>query len=457
MNVNIKNFELIKPAKPTWSGILSLSELDQTGIITHVPTFYFYRPPQAWLTPEDPITKTFKTSLSKVLVHFYPLAGRLSRINGWRFELDCNAKGVQFLEAETEERLDRLGDFAPSPLFVNLSPRLNYSETSIQELPIALVQLTKFRCGGICLAILINHAVADGQSAVHFLSEWTRLARGLKLASEPCFDRRILLFGEPSLSSSTNLNEKHNQFSHLPALIDQSKNEAEKRGGHTRVALLNLSKFEISLLKDRANEDFPYCIINQRLYTRYEAVTAHIWRTACKARGHLPTQSTVLGVTVDARKRMNPPLSEKFFGNGVINVIADGCSGELLSRPIGFAASRVREAILSVNTNYVHSCIDFLKHQENLSLFQDLHAMMNNERPRYFNPNVTVTSWTSLPLSGMNFGFGNEVCMAPGHHESDGDCLILPGRDEDGSLIVAVCFQAEYMDAFKKIFYKEII
>ena len=98
-----------------------------------------------------------------------------------------------------------------------------------------------------------------------------------------------------------------------------------------------------------------------------------------------------------------------------------------------------------------------MKHQVDLSPFQDLQAIIDNEEPLYCNPNVTVTSWISLPLNGMDFGFGNEVCMTPGYHASDGDCLILPRCDGDGSLTVAVCFQAEYVKDFKKFFYEDII
>ncbi|CAL5402172.1 unnamed protein product [Camellia sinensis] len=175
MVVSLRGSCLVKPAKPTQNGCLTLSEWDQIGVITHFPTIYFYKPPKEWLTPTYKIIKTLRDSLSLALVHFYPLAGRLSSIGGGRLVLDCNAMGVELIEADSESKLDDFGDFSPSPEFDCLIPCVNYKSTPIHELPLLIVQLTKFSCGGISLGMTISHAVVDGQSALHFMSEWARL------------------------------------------------------------------------------------------------------------------------------------------------------------------------------------------------------------------------------------------------------------------------------------------
>lgn len=153
---------------------------------------------------------------------------------------------------------------------------------------------------------------------------------------------------------------------------------------------------------------------------------------------------------------MQPPLPQKFFGNAIIDVIARSRSGELITRPLGYAASRIRGAIDGVTSEYVHSAIDFLKNLKDFSRLQDIHALRTNEGPFYGNPNIGVISWISLPLHGVDFGWGKEVFMVPGTHDCDGDSLILPGYDGDGALVVALCLQAECMDDFKKFFYEDI-
>ncbi len=61
-------------------------------------------------------------------------------------------------------KLDELGDFAPTETVQELVPKVDYS-TPIENWPLLLVQLTRFRCGGICLGAAISHTVVDGQAA----------------------------------------------------------------------------------------------------------------------------------------------------------------------------------------------------------------------------------------------------------------------------------------------------
>ncbi|KAK6126623.1 hypothetical protein DH2020_039633 [Rehmannia glutinosa] len=451
MKVTLKSSCLVQPSEPTWHGYMPLTESDQTGVVTHVPTIYFYKPSQDWLTPHDTIFATLKTSLSKVLVHFYPLAGRLRWLDGARLELDCNAKGVQLIDARSESKLDDLGDFTPSPDFHDLIPQINYL-APIEEIPMLSVQLTKFQCGGITLSYTISHAVVDGQSALHFISEWARLARHEPLAAPPFLDRKLLRAGDPPSPQQPRFH--HAQFDPPPLLIGQSTNENERKK-ETTIAMLKMSKIQVETLRNQANAARPPND-TARPHTRYEAVAGHIWKCACRARKHAHSQPTAMGICVDIRKRVQPPLPEKFFGNAIVDVIACSRSGELMRNPLGYAAGRIREAIDSVTSEYVNSAIDFLKNLEDFSRLQDIHALRSNQGPFYGNPNLGVISWIALPLYGLDFGWGKEVFMAPGTHDCDGDSLILPGYDGDGSLVVALCLQAECMEDFKKFFYEDI-
>lgn len=447
--VSLKASYTVKPSEPTFDGRLSLSEWDQIGTITHVPTIYFYRPSQDWIMRDGDILATLRDSLSRVLVHFYPLAGRLCWIQGSRLELECNAMGVQLIEAESQATLDDFGDFAPSPDLESLVPCVNYN-SPIHELPLMLVQLTKFSCGGISLGTSISHAVADGQSALHFIDEWARLARGEPLGTPPFLDRKVLRAGDSPIAPPC---FDHAEFSHPPLLMGASSTVEERKKG-TTVSLLKLTKTQVERLKKMANDSRPTeC---GRPYSRYETIAAHIWRCACNARGHKPEQPTAIGICIDSRCRMRPPLPQGYFGNATLDVIATGRSGELVSKPLGYASSRIRAAIEKVTDEYVWSAIDFLKNQPDLSQFQDLHALGNDEGPFYGNPNLGVISWLTLPMYGIDFGWGKEVYMGPGPHDFDGDSLILPGHDGDGSLVVALCLQVAHMDAFKNFFYEAI-
>ncbi|KAF5726414.1 hypothetical protein HS088_TW22G00092 [Tripterygium wilfordii] len=448
MAVKLKSSYVVKPAEPTRAHRLPLSVWDQVGTITHVPTIYFYqKPSQQWLTNSDTIINTLKESLSRVLVPFYPLAGRLYWIGRGRLELECNDAGVVLIEAESSSKLSDFDDFSPThPEYQYLIPNVDYS-LPIHKLPLVLVQLTKFKCGGFSISPTISHAAADGPSALHFISEWARNARGEPLNTVPIHDRKILRAGDYSPPFD------HKEFENPPLIIGQLDSR-EERKKKTTVAMLKISKTQVEKLKSAANEGITD--ITTRPYSQYETMAGYTWKCASRARDHEPNQATGLGMSVDSRWRMNPPLPRGFFGNATLDVVAMSRSGELLEKPLGFACKKIRESIEKVTDDYVKSAMGYLKNQEDLTKFQDLHELGGTEGPFYGNPNLGVISWLTLPFYGLDFGWGKEIYMGPGTHDFDGDSLLLQSPDGDGSLILAICLQVGHMDAFKKYFYEGI-
>lgn len=84
-------------------------------------------------------------ALSKALVPFYPMAGRLkSSLNG-RIEINCNAEGVLLVEAVTDSVIDDLGDFAPTMELKQLIPNPNYSQEISSYPPPFLLQVNWLR------------------------------------------------------------------------------------------------------------------------------------------------------------------------------------------------------------------------------------------------------------------------------------------------------------------------
>nr|CAD1824175.1 unnamed protein product [Ananas comosus var. bracteatus] len=59
---------------------------------------------------EDP-AKTIREGLSRALVHYYPVAGRIAEPAGGELAIECSGDGVWFVEASAEGRLDGFGDW----------------------------------------------------------------------------------------------------------------------------------------------------------------------------------------------------------------------------------------------------------------------------------------------------------------------------------------------------------
>lgn len=108
--------ELIRPAQPTPYEVKPLSDIDdQDGIRFEMPVIYFYRSCPS-MHGRDPV-KVIREALSRVLVFYYPLAGRVREgvVEGRKLVVECNGEGVMFVEAEANVSFEQFGDELPPP------------------------------------------------------------------------------------------------------------------------------------------------------------------------------------------------------------------------------------------------------------------------------------------------------------------------------------------------------
>jgi shikimate O-hydroxycinnamoyltransferase len=76
-------------------------------------------------------------------VPFYPMAGRLARDEDGRVEIDCNAGGVLFQEADAPDAtIDYFGDFAPTMELKRLIPTVDFTD-DISSFPLLVLQVRK--------------------------------------------------------------------------------------------------------------------------------------------------------------------------------------------------------------------------------------------------------------------------------------------------------------------------
>ncbi|XP_041996954.1 spermidine hydroxycinnamoyl transferase-like [Salvia splendens] len=446
MVVNVKATHIVRPAEARPDESMYINSCDQIKDIAHTPTIYLYNHSPA-LEATDAVT-VLKDSLSKALALFYPLAGRLrwSEAGGSRVELHCNGQGVPIFEAETDAAIADFEDFTPTKAIQALIPSVDYT-APLEQIPLVIVQLTRFRCGGVCLGLGISHVIADGPSALHFVTEWTKFARGVGPITAPFLDRKVV-----------ETDDELRRFEFDPAVLRRPpqligvEDSLEQRRKPIAVAFLPLSKVQIEKLRGKANLDR----VGGRGYSRFESVAAHIWRCTSEARGHSAEQQTSLHFVADFRNKLNPPLPKNYFGNALIRVEATDKSGSLLAEPIGAASRKIREAVEKVTDEGVRGYLEYLKKLDDVGRFRSLD---NNGRPKgdfYGNPNLAIISWAGLPLHGTDFGWGNEIHVGPGPMGFDGKTFIIPDREGDGAFNVAIWLQEDHMPAFKKCFYNNI-
>ncbi|GLJ29799.1 hypothetical protein SUGI_0588510 [Cryptomeria japonica] len=139
-NVEIVESCLVPPCLPSPRGTLYLSNLDnQPAMRMAFNTLLVYEACEHVLP--DP-AKTIREALSKVLVYYYPLAGRLRKKEDGKLQVECTGEGVLFVETMVDKNLSILGDLEQlKPSFKQLLFRFP-SNTSIENVHPMVLQVT---------------------------------------------------------------------------------------------------------------------------------------------------------------------------------------------------------------------------------------------------------------------------------------------------------------------------
>lgn len=420
---------MVEPAAETPRRRLWNANVDLVVPKFHTPSVYFYRPTGASNFFD---AQVLKEALSKTLVPFYPMAARLARDEDGRIEINCDAQGVLFVEAETNSVIDDFGDFAPTLELRQLIPAVDYSG-GIDSFPLLVLQVTYFKCGGASLGVGMQHHVADGFSGLHFVNTWSDMARGLDLTIPPFIDRTLLRARDPPQPTF-----QHVEYQPPPAMNTPLDSPSDT----TTVSIFKLTRDQLNTLKAKTKEDG-----NTINYSSYEMLSGHVWRSVCKARGLAADQHTKLYIATDGRARLRPPLPPGYFGNVIFTTTPIAAAGDLESKPTWYSAGVIHDALVRMDNDYLRSALDYLEIQPDISaLVRGAHT--------FKCPNLGITSWVRLPIHDADFGWGRPIFMGPGGIPYEGLSFVLPSPTNDGSLSVAIALQTQHMKQFEKYLYE---
>ncbi|KAH7835619.1 hypothetical protein Vadar_028034 [Vaccinium darrowii] len=318
---------------------------------------------------DEQVVEVIKNALSKVLVPYYPLAGRLSIDSNGKPVVVCTGEGAVFVEAKASCTIEEIGD---DTVLMGELLRDSSAVESILDVPPLCAQVTKFKNGGFVLGICMNHMILDGIAASEFFNAWGEIARGLPLKAPPFLDRRIL-----SARNPPKVEYPHHEFSEVE---DISNLDARYKEEIIHKSFC-LDHEMIEKLKMVAMEDGTLVKC-----TTFEVISSFIWKNRTHALKPHGDQKTKFLLVVDARSRFDPPLPKNY------------CA-ELMTKPLSYAVKLVREAIQMVTDDYMKSAIDYLE----------------VEKPSTFLAPTTLvlTKWTRLSLDTVDFGWGQPFLIGP--------------------------------------------
>ncbi|KAM0882352.1 hypothetical protein ACQ4PT_032359 [Festuca glaucescens] len=145
MKITVRGSTTVVPAEETPRLRLWNSNPDLVVPRFHTPSVYFFRRGAGGDSAAEGYFDgaRMRRALAEALVPFYPMAGRLARDEDGRVEIDCNAEGVLFVEADAPDgAVDDFGDFAPTMDLKRLIPAVDFTG-GISSYPLLVAQVNE--------------------------------------------------------------------------------------------------------------------------------------------------------------------------------------------------------------------------------------------------------------------------------------------------------------------------
>ncbi|XP_057802458.1 pelargonidin 3-O-(6-caffeoylglucoside) 5-O-(6-O-malonylglucoside) 4'''-malonyltransferase-like [Salvia miltiorrhiza] len=400
--------KLIKPQTPTPQNLKNykISFIDGFQQPKNICVFLFYES-----KPDD--SRQLEESLARILIDFYPLAGRFIKNDCL---VDCSDQGAVLVEAEapgdvelidlvTKIEIDRLNDLLPEQHF-------RYDEAP--DNPLLSIQITRFSCGGATVAISVSHRVFDASSLETFVAAWSGAANPDDTTAGRIIPRPS--FHLPSLLPSKGHEE-------MAADVGRPLTPIAGPGGPDQkfvVKRLLFSNEALTGLKSR---------VTGKPVSGVRVVCAFIARALIRVDRalHGSGRASIVLQLVNMRERTIPPQSRYACGNFAIPTTAriegeDDVGVEELVRLLG---DSVRRAIAS----YVEiMCPDR----------DGRDIIINNVKnffTRGFTPETNLIMFSDLTRFRFDadFGWGKPVWSGIGPQQPLGNMVILMcGKEGDG-------------------------
>jgi len=208
--------------------------------------------------------------------------------------------------------------------------------------------------------------------------------------------------------------------------------------GPLRERIFHFSPESMARLKAKANKE---CGSGTQEISSFMALSSLVWRSITRAYNPSGHEKTCCFFALNARPRLNPPLSDDYFGN-----ILDRTSGvrkvdELLSQSLGWGAGVLSQEVKRHN----HEAIC-----ETLKMFAEHPFVVprGSHHPDFYGASHSVVIGGShrFDMYGPEFGLGWAVAVLMGYCNKDhGKVTANPGREGRGRVDLEICLRPHAM------------
>ncbi|THG23799.1 hypothetical protein TEA_025390 [Camellia sinensis var. sinensis] len=461
--VKVSKKEVVAAVLPMQEHWLPQSNLDLLLPPLDVGVFFCYSKPTTGSSLTfGSMASVLKKAMAQALVSYYAFAGEMVENSVGEPELLCNNRGVDFIEAFADVKLQDINLYNPDETIEGkLVPK--------KIRGVLCVQATELDCGGLVVACTFDHRVADAYSANMFLVSWAEMAQAKPLSLLPSFRRSLIVprrrgFYNPSLDAmyATELDcgglvvactfdhrvadaYSANMFLVSWAEMAQAKPLSllpsfrrslivpRRRGFYN--PSLDAMYVPVSALPPPKNQHPDADYLMSRIYyvhadqlnrlqsladdssigrktTKLEAFSAFLWKTVVA--GEVEGDKFCrMGIVVDGRVRMGGgetdrlKLMNTYFGNVLSIPYGEKRADELRERPLSWVADTVHQCLESaVTKDHFLDLIDWVEAHRPEPALAKIYAGGGKKDA---GPAFVVSSGQGFPVSKVDFGWGKPM------------------------------------------------
>ncbi|XAR61473.1 Taxadien-5-alpha-ol O-acetyltransferase [Bertholletia excelsa] len=404
---------LVRPARPTPTGMLDLSVIDRLPVLRcNARTLHVFRNGPSG---DGRAAQVIREALAKALVSYYPLAGRLKLSNHGHLQISCSAEGVWLVEAFANWSLDAANYFRDlHQLSIPCDELLPDHPPQAQALePLVLVQVTQFSCDGFVIGLTFCHSICDGLGAAQFLHAVGELARGLDhLTVSPVW---------------------HRDFHRLPSLPFPPQEDAEaatmtvaEAGNNNELVPdpMNATPPSPPTLPnyqlEYANIDVVWDQINQlkqefqsttgHTCSAFEIVAATLWKYRTQSVAVNLEKDTQVNLVffANCRQILEPPLPQGFYGNCFFPVTITTSIETILGASNSDVVKMIQEAKANLPTEFAKWMKMRMKAGE-----QKQEEEEDPFAPPLLYTTLFISEWGRLGFNQVDYGWGPPVYVIP--------------------------------------------
>ncbi|CAN7025710.1 hypothetical protein BRARA_F03076 [Brassica rapa] len=386
------------------------------------------------------ILPKLELSLSAVLRHYLPLAGRLR----WDPQdpkphiVVVPNDSVKLIVAESD------ADFSIIS-WKGLRPETEI-RSLVPEFPVACdspsvlaLQVTLFPNQGFCIGVAAHHSVMDGKTVVRFIKSWAHLCNhetmSLPESLTPFLDRTVI---NVPASLDAKILEILLYFSEEKEDVRSLKlPPMEKISPEVVRITLELTPENIEKLRERAKKESTRSQLHLSMFV---VANAYLWTCLVKTRGGEVDRPVRFMYAADFRNRLDQPVPETYFGNCVFPLGCYGYKAGGFMGEDGFVNSVeiISDSVKGIASNNIEALCE---------LYVD-----GTKRVKPGTQSGSVAGSNRFGLYTADFGWGKPVNSEIVSIDRNEAFSMSERRDGPGGVEIGLCLKKCEMNLFISLF-----